>query len=91
MALFQNENNSAGGVNYKSMGKDQLIMLLQSQKSDIDALNRKLSEAAAAVEEKNRLAQLVASLSAENEALKIKTADLEEKLSVQDTDRKSVG
>ena len=80
MALFQTENTSSGGINYKSMGKDQMIMLLQSQKSDIEVLNRKLTEASAAVEEKNRLAQLVASLSAENESLKAKAADLEEKL-----------
>jgi len=91
MALFQNENNPANSVNYKSMGKDQLIMLLQSQKSDLDVLNRKLSEAAAAVEEKNRLAQLVSSLSAENESLKIKAADLEEKLSVKDAGVTEVG
>ncbi|MBR1483940.1 MAG: hypothetical protein IJ598_13385 [Ruminococcus sp.] len=91
MALFQNENNPAGGVNYKSMGKDQLIMLLQSQKSDLDVLNRKLSEAAAAVEEKNRLAQLVSSLGAENESLKAQVTELEEKLSVNDADIKEVG
>lgn len=83
MALFQTEATSSGGINYKSMGKDQLIMLLQSQKSDIDALNRKLVEASAAVEEKNRLAQMVASLSAENELLKTKAADLELKLSAR--------
>ena len=86
MALFQTENTSSGGINYKSMGKDQMIMLLQSQKSDIEVLNRKLTEASAAVEEKNRLAQLVASLSAENESLKAKAADLEEKLSAQKAD-----
>ena len=91
MALFQNENAAAAGVNYKNMGKDQLIMLLQSQKSDIDTLTRKLSEAAAAVEEKNRLTQLTASLSAENQALKAKAADMEKQLAARDADITEVG
>ena len=91
MALFQNENAAAGTVNYKSMGKDQLIALLQSQKSDLDILNRKLSETAVLAEEKNRLAQQVDSLSAENKALKEKTAEMEEKLSFRETEFTEVG
>ncbi len=80
MALFQNnENVSAESVNYKNMGKDQLIMLLNSQKSDIDVLSRKLNDAAAMVNERNELARQVAQLSSENDALKRKAAELEEK------------
>lgn len=91
MALFQKENAPAGGVNYKSMGKEQLIALAQSQRNDIEVLNRKLGEAAAVAEEKNRLAQQVASLSAENESLRQKAADLEEKLSSKEVEIKEVG
>lgn len=82
MALFQkdNINGPAGEINYKGMGKDQLVMLVQSQKSDIDVLNRKLGEAAAAVNEKNRLAQQLAELSAENDSLKTSAENLREKL-----------
>ena len=86
MSLFQNDNMNADTVNYKGMGKDQLVMLVRSQKSDIEVLTRKLSEAGTAVDEKNRLAQQVAALSAENESLKAKTAELEEKLSAKDKD-----
>jgi F0F1-type ATP synthase membrane subunit b/b' len=91
MALFQNENAAQGSVNYKSMGKDQLIVLLQSQKSDVEVLNRKLSELANVAEEKKRLAQQVEALTAENAALKAKAADLEDKLSFKDADITDVG
>lgn len=86
MALFQTESMSAGEVNYKSMGKDQLVMLLQSQKSDIEALNRKLDEYAPLAEKKERLAQQVESLTAENESMKAKLTELEEKVGSMDVD-----
>ena len=72
MALFSKDNtNSAfGEINYRGMGKDQLIMLVQSQKRDIDMLNRKLSEAASSVDDKNNSSQQISDLSAENETLK---------------------
>ena len=86
MALFQTESTPEGGINYKNMAKDQLIMLLQSQKSDIDALDRKLSEYAPLAEEKERLSQQVESLTAENEALKAKVAELENRAVTVDTE-----
>lgn len=86
MALFQTESTPDGGVNYKNMAKDQLIMLLQSQKSDIETLDKKLSEYAPLAEEKESLAQQVEKLTAENEALKAKTAELESKLGSMDTE-----
>lgn len=81
MSLFQNENMTDDSINYKSLGKDQLIMLIQSQKSDIDVLSRKLYKADSAVEENTRLEKQVETLSAENESLKAEIAQLEEKLS----------
>ena len=69
MALFQNET-TAGGVNYKSMSKEQLIMLLQSQKKDLDTLKSKLESNPGFESEKQRLEQQVASLSEENGMLK---------------------
>lgn len=86
MALFQNDIMPEGGMNYKSMGKDQLIMLIQSQKSDIDALNQKLSSYEPLAQEKERLEKQTASLTEENEALKAKVAELEEKLPSLDTE-----
>lgn len=83
MALFQNQNAPESALNYKGMSKDQLIMLLNSQQSDIEILNHKLNSAATAVDEKNRLAQQVASLTAENEALKAQAADLSAKLAAE--------
>lgn len=77
MALFQKENMNAESVNYKSMSKEQLIMLLNAQKSDIEILSRKLGDAGATVDEKNRLVQQVQTLSAENESLKARVAELE--------------
>lgn len=86
MALFQTESMPEGGVNYKNMAKDQLVMLLQSQKSDIEALERKLNEYAPLAEEKERLSQQVEALAAENEALKAKTDEMESRLASMDTE-----
>lgn len=80
MALFQKDAEPAGGMNYKGLSKDQLIMLVNSQKSDIDLLNRKLNETSSVVNEKNRLAQQVAALSAENEAYRTKVEALSEEI-----------
>lgn len=80
MALFQNENSSADAINYKTMGKDQLIMLIQSQKSDIDVLLGKLSKAEEAGSENERLTQQAETLIAENESLRAKNEELEQKL-----------
>ncbi|WP_407723561.1 hypothetical protein [Ruminococcus sp. JL13D9] len=91
MALFQKENAYTETVNYKSMSKEQLIMLLSAQKSDIDVLTRKLADAGTAVDEKNRLAQQVQALIAENEALKAKNAELEQKTSVAETEITEIG
>lgn len=91
MALFQKENAYTETVNYKSMSKEQLIMLLSAQKSDIDVLTRKLADAGTAVDEKNRLAQQVQALSAENEALKAKNAELEQKTSATETEITEIG
>ena len=91
MALFQNDISPEGGIKYKNMGKDQLIMLLQSQKSDIDALNRKLGGYDELAQEKESLAQQAASLTAENESLKAKAAELEEKLSSMNGNVTQVG
>ena len=91
MALFQKENAYTETVNYKSMSKEQLIMLLSAQKSDIDVLTRKLADAGTAVDEKNRLAQQVQALSAENEALKAKNAELEQKTSAAETEITEIG
>lgn len=76
MALFQNET-TAGGVNYKSMSKEQLIMLLQSQKKDLDTLKSKLESNPGFESEKQRLEQQVASLSTENSTLKKEAAERE--------------
>lgn len=86
MSLFQNENITEQDTNYKSMGKSQLIMLLQSQKSDIDALERKLGKTAALEEENKRLTEQTAALGAENEALKARIAELEEQLAPKDSE-----
>ena len=80
MAFTQKDAATNDSLNYKSMGKSELIMLAQTQKSDIDFLNSRLNETKALSEEKNRLAQQVASLSAENELLKAEAADLREQL-----------
>ena len=61
-------------------------MLIQSQKSDIDALNQKLSSYEPLAQEKERLEKQTASLTEENEALKAKVAELEEKLPSVDTE-----
>ena len=66
-------------------------MLLSAQKSDIDVLTRKLADAGTAVDEKNRLAQQVQALSAENEALKAKNAELEQKTSAAETEITEIG
>ena len=91
MSLFQKENAYEENVNYKSMGKDQLIMLITAQKSDIEVLTRKLAEAGSAVDEKNRLAQQVQALSAENEALKAKNAELEQKAAATENEITEIG
>lgn len=77
MALFQNET-TAGGVNYKSMSKEQLIMLLQSQKKDLDTLKSKLESNPGFESEKQRLEQQITSLSEENKALNHKLEALPE-------------
>ena len=92
MALFQKDNMPVeGGLNYKNMPKDQLLVILQSQKSDIDVLNRKLNEVSSISEERNRLAQQVASLSAENESLKSKVTELQQRLSASENEVKEAG
>lgn len=91
MALFQKENTSADNANYKSMSREQLIMLINAQKSDIEVLTRKLSDAGAALDEKNRLIQQVQALSAENEALKSRTAELKNKASASESEITEIG
>lgn len=86
MAFTQIDAAANDSLNYKSMGKSELIMLAQTQKSDIDFLNSRLNETKALSEEKNRLAQQVASLSAENELLKAEAADLREQLAAKPKD-----
>lgn len=90
MSLFQNETASVNESNYKRMRKRHLIMLLQSQKSDMEALQRKFGETGSLSEENKRLIQQAETLGAENKALKETVADLEKKLSAQkSTDAKT--
>ena len=44
MAFTQIDAAANDSLNYKSMGKSELIMLAQTQKSDIDFLNSRLNE-----------------------------------------------
>lgn len=75
MALFQTEYTPSGGVNYTNMDKERMIRLLQSRNNEIDLLTRKLEGTAAVEAERNRLAQQVAALTAENEALRSRVAE----------------
>lgn len=85
MSLFQYETAFADEPNYKRMRKRQLIMLLQSQKSDLEALRRKTGDTEALSEENKRLIQQAEQLGAENKALKETVADLERKLSARES------
>lgn len=91
MSLFQNEMTPTNETNYNGMGKKEMIMLLQSQKSDIDALNRKLSRTDELINENKLLTEQTASLSEENEALKKKIAELEKKLSAKELTQTGAG
>lgn len=71
MALFHSENTPAEGVNYQQTEKERTVYM---RKSEFDALRRRLDAAAALEAERNRLAQQVAALTAENEALRSRPA-----------------
>ena len=88
---FNQKDAASDVVNYKSMGKSELIMLVQTQKSDIEFLNNRLSETKALSDERNRLAQQVAELSAEVENLRQKAEQNEQKLSTAEPEIKEVG
>ena len=88
---FNQKDAASDVVNYKSMGKSELIMLVQTQKSDIEFLNNRLSETKALSDERNRLAQQVAELSAEVEDLRQKAEQNEQKLSTAEPEIKEVG
>lgn len=88
---FNQKDAASDVVNYKSMGKSELIMLVQTQKSDIEFLNNRLSETKALSDERNRLAQQVAELSAEVENLRQKAEQNEQKLSAAEPEIKEVG
>lgn len=79
MGLFKGNTTEEGTSSYRGLGKDQLIDIIQSQKSENDFLQKKLSEATAALtsarSQSGNPAELDA-LRAENEQLRRQLAEM---------------
>ena len=73
MGLFKNNTTEDTANGYRGLGKDQLIDIIQSQKSENEFLQKKLSEATAAVtssQSQNADTEELNALRAENEQLR---------------------
>ena len=73
MGLFKSNTYEDGTNGYRGLGKDQLIDIIQSQKSENEFLQKKLSEATAAVtasQSQNADPEELNALRAENEQLR---------------------
>ena len=73
MGLFKNNTTEDTANGYRGLGKDQLIDIIQSQKSENEFLQKKLSEATAAVtasQSQNADPEELNALRAENEQLR---------------------